>query len=77
MFLPLKLSLAKANPARVEKNITATAIDPATRKELSSAMAKGTVSKTRATLAKKLPPGSSGGGTSASAELCREATTTL
>jgi hypothetical protein len=69
--------LAKANPASVEKNITAIATEPETRTELTIARAKGTVSKTRATLAKKLPPGTSGGGMSARAALSREATTTL
>ena len=69
--------MANANPARVEKNTTEMAMAPETSTELSRASANGTVSKTREMLAGRLPPGRSGGGTSASAALSREATTTL
>lgn len=77
MLSPQNFSLAKANPASVEKNIMLIETVAATTKEFHSARPKGAVSKTRITWEKKLPPGTSGGGTSASIELRREATTTL
>ena len=41
---PRNRSLAKANPARVEKNTTETVIDPDTTNEFTSASANGAVS---------------------------------
>ena len=58
---PRKRSLAKAKPAKVEKNTTDVATTDDTIRLLDSAFQKATVSKTRWALSKKWPPGSSGG----------------
>ncbi len=71
---PLNRSLAKAKPARLENSTVEIVTEPATMKLLASAFQNGTVSKTRAALAKKLPPGVSGGTCSVSTELSRLAT---
>ncbi len=71
---PLNRSLANANPARLENSTVEIVTDPATMTLLPSAFQNGTVSNTRAALAKKLPPGTSGGTCSVSIELSRLAT---
>src|SRR4029450_5226933 len=58
---PRKRSLAKANPARVEKRTTDRVMAPAAIRLFDSAFQNRTWSKTRCALLKKLPPGSSGG----------------
>ena len=56
-------SLAKANPASVEKSTTEAVTADATISELSRAMPNGTVSKTRRMFSTRFAPGEIGGGT--------------
>ncbi len=73
----LNSSFAKANPASVEKNTTEAVTVRLTTAELIRAASNGTVVNTRSTFATRFAPGSTGGGIWPSAELSREATTTL
>ena len=73
-LLPRNRSLAKANPASEENSTVVRVTVPDTMTLLASAFQNGTVSNTRAALAKKLPPGTNGGMRSVSIPLSRLAT---
>jgi len=72
---PRNRSLAKAKPARVEKNTTDRVTTDETMTELTIPYRKAAsvLASSRATLAGKFPPGVSGGGICATAPLSREA----
>jgi hypothetical protein len=76
---PRKRSLAKANPASELNSITDSATTPEASAELASPRAKcaGSVANSRWKFSGRLPPGSSGGGTSPTTSLVRVATTSI
>ena len=76
---PRNRSLAKANPARVEKNTTDTVTVVATIAELIRPVRKyaSVLSNSRAMFAPRLPPGVTGGGSWPIASLLRLATTNI